>query len=350
MHDLEQRLAGYGETLDRHAQPVALFEIEQAIEKASTRDPKPRMSGRGWRGPAFAVGAALVSLVVVGVPLLLQLSNDASKPPYGAPYPTDGSVGLHGLPPEDAAPNTPFDGELVLNMWAHFESDEWFSLYLYQDGRLIWQDGADPKATTGWVEQRLTPEGVSLVHDEIIATRLFDSDNPGEPRSLPALGHIQIRIGDQLVVRWNRTVMEHPIRERLRGLHTWLPASAWADPQPRMYVPARYGVCLEYSTEFVPPDPSNQLAALPAEAQELLAEAMYYRPAEIGAKDPVVAATSYSPHCYEVTTEQARTLAEIFDVAGLTRGQSDIRLAFGTPNEQLYIPIVPFMPHDAPAA
>lgn len=342
MPDLRSQLAEY---LDEVVQRVDADELLQTPVVGGTRKRSSSKPTGVMAGFVYALAAAAFVLLIIGIGGYI-----AGRPLEPAAFLVDGSVGLHGLPPENAIPSTPFEGELVANMWAHFESDEWFSLYLYRDGRLIWLDGADPNTTTGWVEQRLTPEGVALVHDEIVATGLFDPDNPGEPKSLPAIGYIQVRIDDQLVVRWGRTVMDDPIRDRLLGLQSWLPANAWKEPEPRMYVPLSYGVCLEYSGTFVPAEPAEQLAALPAEAQELLAAARHYRGAEIGEADPVVAATWYSPHCFEVSTEQARTLVEIFNAAGLEGGYSDIRLAFETSSglPRVYVPIVPFMPHGAP--
>lgn len=73
----------------------------------------------------------------------------------------DTTIGLAGLPPEGATPSTPETGQLVASMWEHIRAIGSFGngwLYLYADGRLIWER-LDPNPTGGWLEQRLTPKG-----------------------------------------------------------------------------------------------------------------------------------------------------------------------------------------------
>jgi hypothetical protein len=97
-------------------------------------------------------------------------------------------VGFVGLPPEGATPSAPESGELVASLWSHIRLDPvWGTgeLFLYADGRVIWTrrdgrslgEGAN-EHSTGFLEQRLTPEGIELVRSEILATGLFDSDSP----------------------------------------------------------------------------------------------------------------------------------------------------------------------------
>lgn len=345
MFDLQSQLDEYLSSV------VERIDVDEIIEGPVARlslaelGPKPTPRRKGW---LYAAAAAAVTLGIVGLGAYL-----ANRPLDREGFSTSGWVELHGLPPEDATPSTPLRGELVVNMWSHVDSDDWFSLYLYEDGRLIWLDGPHPETTTGWVQQRLSPEGVALVHDEIVATGLFDPERPGEPKQLPALGYIQVRTDSGLTVRWNGTIVDHPIRDRLRELQSWLPATAWAEPEPIMYVPASYGVCLEYRATIVPADPAQQLSALPPTAQQMLAAARYYRPGDIGETDPAIAATWYSPHCYELTTEQARTLVDTFDAANLTRNESDSRLHYEATDPEsrtVHAIIVPFMPHGAPAS
>ena len=75
---------------------------------------------------------------------------------------------------------------------------------MYADGRLIWlREHSDlPEAANRWssgfLEQRLTPEGVELLRSEIVSTGLFGHDQP-PLGSTPAHRVIQVRIGDRLV-------------------------------------------------------------------------------------------------------------------------------------------------------
>ena len=55
------------------------------------------------------------------------------------------------------------------------------SVFVYADGRVIWvrQGGAPAganKSTSGFLEQRLTPEGVELLRSKVISTGLFRHD------------------------------------------------------------------------------------------------------------------------------------------------------------------------------
>ena len=297
MPDVKSQLAEY---LDHVVERVDADEILGGPIVGELRAPSSGRPANWVPGWAYAVVTAAVVLLLIGVTGYLA----GQRVDRGA-FPPQGLVGLLDLPPEGARPNTPLVGELVVSMWSHVEADGWFatgSIYIYEDGRLIWNSflPGDPANTTGWVEQLLTPEAVALVRDEIIATGLFDPADPVGPRGLPAFGHIQVRVGDQLVSRGKQSGTNDEfdgIHHRLRNLHARLPANAWEDPKPTMYVPSTYGVCLESGSAYVPADPSEQLVALPEPAQELLSAATYYRPGELGDKDPVVGATWYSPHC-----------------------------------------------------
>ena len=91
---------------------------------------------------------------------------------------------------------------------------------LYADGRIIWQewtpsgdasvvpDGAR-RRDTGYVQSRLTPQGVQLLLTKI---------GPGAT-DLPS---------------------DHPVAGLVAYPRRWLPASAWATAQIRAFVPARY--------------------------------------------------------------------------------------------------------------
>jgi hypothetical protein len=97
--------------------------------------------------------------------------------------------------------------------------------------------------STGFAEQRLTPEGVELLRSELVSTGLFERDQPAGREPSPH-NVIQVRIGGRLVrvqASFPRRLPE-PLRERLATLESWLPARAWEDRRIRAYVASRYGI------------------------------------------------------------------------------------------------------------
>ena len=92
--------------------------------------------------------------------------------------------GFIGLPPEGATPSAPESGELVLH-WLGEERDPRLErrhppplvrAWVYADGRIIWSRGEPAlrvpegatELTSGYLEQRLTPEGVELLRSEVV--------------------------------------------------------------------------------------------------------------------------------------------------------------------------------------
>jgi len=193
---------------------------------------------------------------------------------------------------------------------------------VYADGRVIWQkwnssldatvvpDGAT-RLDTGYVQQRLTPEGVQLLRMKLLATGLF------EHNLRLALGRHhdwvlhRLRKGKRLVTvdgvdspdpSWNerfakvtaaqtsalwqnKEFVAHPAR--------WLPARAWADRRIRAFVPARYVVAVDRGY----PD----LSKLPPPARKALVQ---YKDIRRHA-------------CQILTTGHARALLQAFAKAGI---------------------------------
>ena len=255
--------------------------------------------------------------------------------------------GFIGLPPQDATPSIPESGKLVLFYWGpvpgaedHGKSRFW----LYEDGRLISlreatrPEGANEKST-GYLEQRLTPEGAELMRSEIVSTGLIGDEDDGAP------AYERINDGDDFgigskPVAWNTTTplpdytLNFQVRdgdqlyrisrvgnlERLVALLTdpasSLPASAWADREIRAYVPSR----IDISYGSWPPTSklSTVLKLLPASAQELLRGKRASRepgldgPRPDEAGDPVPAVEFH----ISVSTEEARALEAALVDAG----------------------------------
>jgi hypothetical protein len=120
-------------------------------------------------------------------------------------------TGSTALPPAGATPSAPETGELVI-WYGGRPLSPVHQVWVYADGRVIWRDEAGPvgvadaagEIRTGFLEQRLNPEGVELLRSELIATGLFDHDRSlggsnewsGQTRGW---GSMQVRNGGRLV-------------------------------------------------------------------------------------------------------------------------------------------------------
>jgi hypothetical protein len=222
--------------------------------------------------------------------------------------------GFIGLPPIGATPSAPESGELVIQY--RLDGRGW----VYADGRLI------TLRSSGFLEQRLTPEGVELLRSEIVST--------GLERYQPAPGPwihnvIQVRIGDRLV-GYHANFPER-LRERLADPASWLPASAWANRQIRAYVAPRYSISYHAQPQTL--DRSRILYLLPSTAEDMLRDkdaVAEYGQLGSPAFPPLLPITFYVS---ELTTEEARALAQALDDAGLKRdkGLGELGYSFEIP-------------------
>jgi hypothetical protein len=199
------------------------------------------------------------------------------------------------LPPKGAEPSTPTKGNLVLKTVG---THPWHSIQVYEDGRVIWSQqigltgDSRTASTTGWLERRLTPEGVDLVRSGAIPLENLDPPS-----------HV--------------------------------PAGVWEDPEAKPYVPSRYVVCAAWSQET--------MRLLPQRTQDLLRahkdkQTVYFGPAiysELGRGVP----------CPELTIEKVRALDTIFLEVGFERSETAFGLAYdikaGDVSSILVIPLLP---------
>jgi hypothetical protein len=244
-----------------------------------------------------------------------------------------------------------------------------FSVFLYEDGRLIWQrlgGGEDDNAigyTTGFLEQRLSPQGVELVKAEVLSTGLFDRDlRLGSGQGLN-FGQIDVHEGDRtLRVTWGdccrsgseAQAKEMPTPEQASALRrldarladpaSWLPANAWENPGITAYVPSGYSVSLIPDEEEERVGLARALASLPLPAEDLI------RTLDI-TRDEYT--NLLGPHVYwhtDVTTEKARALARILDDAdqALSEDVFGLRYGFGQRHPDathVTLSIGPLLPH-----
>jgi hypothetical protein len=229
------------------------------------------------------------------------------------------------------------------------------------------------ESTSGFLEQRLTPDGAERLRSEILATRLFDR----ERRLLSAhspWGFVRVRRGDVLVhVQWLHPANAHASSPgALRG-HTAatpeqvqalehidalladpasrLPANAWDDPRIKAYVASRYAICWAWRPNLDPGvgtvDASRILGLLPPPLADLLRASWrpYVWPRFWG-----------RPPCTVVPTDEARSVARALDDAGLERrgggegrgAESLHRLAYGLQPPNVWpgsIFFEPMLPH-----
>lgn len=232
--------------------------------------------------------------------------------------------GFVGLPPEGATPSTPVSGELVIALLAPAVGDwgkSWF--WLYADGRLISDREANLQAganefSSGYLEQRLPPESVAQLRSEVVSAA-----KAGGPE-VPFYSILLAREGDRLV-SVEQTSGLAQLTARLTDPASWLAPSAGEGLEIRAYVPSRYAVC--YGAW--PPDrslqPARILTLLPAAAQDVLRA----RDSTQRARTDDSGVLGYDA-CSEMTTDEARALAETLDDAGFERG--GVQYAITSPN------------------
>lgn len=314
----------------------------------------------GRRRRRVAVALAAAALVAVGT---------ASA--FGSVREFVRGVGFIGLPPQGAKPSAPGSGgatstaaesgKLVLLYWGRAAGNSDYGLggvgksriWVYADGRLIFAreasipEGANP-LFTGFLEQRLTPEGAELVRSGV---------TPGsEPVPFGSL--IVVRDGDRLV-RVSRVSDLERLVARVTDPASWLPASAWADREISAYVPSRYAVCFAKGTPPQPIDPSRLWSALPARAASLLRAKKWSEqaPGDVLRRELKERGDERAPgglYCSDATTEEARALAEALRDGGLEQGGRAFDRAFqlsytfdvpGSTGEKAGISFEPYLPH-----
>jgi hypothetical protein len=278
--------------------------------------------------------------------------------------------GIVGLPPVGATPSTPENGVLEMYIWVHplvlrplvagQDIHPSGQSWVYADGRLIRLGGrANGRPRRGFIEQRLTREGVELLRSEIVSTGLFGHERP-------CMNFIQLLHGEQRVAPFTEgqkfcskdgtptaatPQQRHALKRligRLTNPESWLPASAWKQRKFSAYVPSRFRVCAGavVVSDLDKPRQGRALqmgharivALLPAAAQNALR-----------GRDWNVRGAG--PGCFAVTTEGARSLAKALDGAGpaTARKGGAIRLHYTFdapgPSRQVWISFDPFLPH-----
>jgi hypothetical protein len=267
--------------------------------------------------------------------------------------------GFVGLPPMGASPSAPESGALVLSFNGRSATLPLYlgkadpnpighpmtHVFVYADGRIIWQrEGWVPAGAndglSGFLEQRLTAEGVELLRSQVLSTGLFSKDL-ALVSDVRGWGSIQARNHGRLVtLRWIWPDQRGPTNPfpgsyaftaatpeqdrallRLDALFgdpaASLPARAWQDGEIRAYVASRYAVCWQHRPEQGPDNPPSAIA--PARIFPLLPTAV----ADLLRRRGVVPWNDTdipSRACSIVPTAEARTVAQALDDAGFEEG------------------------------
>jgi hypothetical protein len=339
-----------------------------------------RRRDRKLRNQRIAAGVIGITVFVGMVALSAIPSFERGDQPVAPgpsvfhPYPDQAAQGLPRLPPEGAQPSSPERGELVTTYYGR-PSFGVLQVMVFADGRVIWREESIPAgangSNAGFLEQRLTPEGVALLRSEVISSGLFDRDHnfdaginvPGGDEHGLIWGVIRVDDGDRTVsVGWgpisgtpasSTTLGQAAALKRLNDLFSdlasALPANAWVDPEIKAYVPSSYAICYAQGGFSGPLEPSEVLNLLPKLAEDLL----------LG-RD-----TRYKPYyaingggrrrdvCSEVTTEEARLLEGIFVDAGVQRhqpttsttGALEYTILVPYQTRPVYVRFEPILPH-----
>lgn len=269
-----------------------------------------------------SAGALLLVVALGGVALSRSLwVEDAIGPSGRTPTPstTDAAVspgsriGFIGLPPEGATPSGGNSAELVLHYLGRDPSGAGRSyLWAYDDGRVIFVRGVSlPEGanatSTGYLERRLTPEGVETLRSQVL------SNGKPPPKDPPVGMSLQVRDGERLVD------LDPTVGVDVAGLMDradWLSESAWEHQEPRAYVPSSFAACYGSTPQVAR---SRLLEPLPDPAANLL---------RTGSEPAPFPPADGSSHCSVVTTEDARTIVGWLQGAGLSQGDSTYNLNY----------------------
>jgi hypothetical protein len=380
--------------LDHPATPTAEFQdallVRLLAELRPAAEPRPR-EGR-LRGVHFLPGVLWRHgrrrrVIALAAALLVVVVGTATAIGGVRAFILDN--GFIGLPPVGARPSAPESGELEIFYWVNWAANGTEGRtrgWVYADGRLI-RHGApsDPAESanplsTGFLEQRLTPEGVERLRSEILSTGEFGYEpsppappppcpkgqSPSDRKKAIASGDCQLPTpppdpnkpltigfattvevaGHGRLVRVDRAREYFRLEARLSDPAAWLPASAWVDRDVRAYVSSKYAVCYSGWPPDQPVERSRLLALLPPAVRDTLEDARPRQGPLFG--EPGNFRPSYE-YCSELTTDDARAIAVGLDNAGFHEsGASRLHYRLEAPGSDPGGPGVwfePYLPH-----
>jgi hypothetical protein len=342
---LEDQLADYGSQMREDHGPVPAPEFPSTVRAARVVSRTTPQRRTAW--PALAGGLTVV--LVLG--LLGFLARGGSSPDVGTPPTTAAPApNIAGIPPAGTPPSDQTPGEVVLT-WGSSIS-RLGEMWVYADGRVISSGPLEQPTDAGdefigLAERRLTPEGVDYLRNEVLASGLFEGDlllaREGDAPYLT----VSVLDGDRMVSvtwAWRGIAGDAPVAtpeqvaalEALNRLFAYpgvWPTDLWQEQTRSAYVPAEYSICFGLpiaagdGTWLGATDPERVWALLPQAAQTLL-RAGEARGAEWAHSDG---------GCSRMSTDDARSLAQILIDAGIPRpsGPTELALVFQLQNQTI---------------
>jgi hypothetical protein len=250
------------------------------------------------------------------------------------------------------APSEPAVGDTVLHLRGDVE------VAVYADGRVIWAIGdGDP----GYLQRRLTPEGVERLRSRAVSTGLFEQDrgltldyvdNPGLREHGVVRGSMEVRRGDRSVIvvwgadrsavrSWNDAFVPRALETSaataeqeaevselvafFRDPTAWtLPRRMYVQPETSPFVPSRLRVVYDAGA----PDWST----LPSPAREIIRSSGL----EGLSRDP----------CRVISTDEAREVARALKQAGIGADYDSQRGLFSFWGAGSFVHSSPALPHE----
>lgn len=250
------------------------------------------------------------------------------------------------------APSEPAVGETVLHLQGDVE------VAIYADGRVIWAIGdGDP----GYLQRRLTPEGVERLRSRAVSTGLFEQDqgltldyvdNPGLREHGVVRGSMEVRRGDRSVIvvwgadrsavrSWNDAFVPRDLETSaataeqeaevselvafFRDPTAWtLPRRMYVQPETSPFVPSRLRVVYDLGE----PDWST----LPSPAREIIRSSRL----EGLSRDP----------CRVISTDEAREVARALTQAGIAADYDSQRGLLVIRAASSFVHSHPALPHE----
>jgi hypothetical protein len=295
------------------------------------------------------VGAVVVVGVVAGLdalrssdePPLASAERDQAVPTAPSPEP---SFTLKG--PEEA-PMEPAVSEAMLHLrWDRgARGDE--EVAVYADGRVIWEIGdGDP----GYLQMRLTPEGVERLRSRSVSTGLFEQDQGLTLDHGP--GIMEVRRGDRSVIigwgedpsvirSWAKAVAPRGLGrtsaatgeqeiEVIELVKFFRDPKAWRLPR-RMYVQSEASPFLPSRLVVVYDLGEPDWSTLPSPAREVVSANLQ---------------TLGPDGCQVISTDQAWEMARALRQAGIHGGYDSERGLFGFEGAGSFVHSSPALPHE----
>jgi hypothetical protein len=274
----------FDQTLNTWLRGQAPQEAPDLVLDAALERVRAESQRRGWLHRFFggtamtitvraaAVATAIVIVAVVGIQLTKPMNNVGPSPmPSPSAQPTESAApSSPAESAESAEPSPePSAAALAVQLLGGGELGPFHRVTILVDGRVITSDQSGGNAP---LERRLTSNGIQLVRDDMAATGMTDTTadfspvaNVGvePPGFIGDLGRLEISQagGNTVVITWNLYAdteadyfQPQPEAEalqalalRLTTLEEWLPAAAWADPDPVPYVPDSYRITISGS-------------------------------------------------------------------------------------------------------